>query len=60
MLNRKMAKELIENISKIIVIDEFNLFFKIFLIKEIIIKCKEQTSYDFEISVIKILNNNET
>ena len=60
LLNNKNGKSIIKSISKVITIEEFTLFFNIFLFKEILTKKKEQSSYDFEISVLKILNNDET
>lgn len=57
LVHGKKGRALIEILSKTLLIKEFNLIFIIFLMKEIVIKHKEKLSYDFEISLINILQN---
>jgi len=59
LLNGKNGKDLINAISTKVIIDEFNIIFIIFLMKEIIEKIKASTPYCQELSLINILRNNE-
>jgi hypothetical protein len=57
LLNRKTGKELINSVSTKVVLKEFEIVFKVFLIKEIINKKRTKQSFELEESLFKLLNN---
>ena len=57
LLNRKTGKELINSVSTKVVLKEFAIVFKVFLIKEIINKKRTKQSFELEESLFKLLNN---
>lgn len=56
LLNGKTGKELINSVSAKVILKEFEIVFKVFLIKEIINKKETKQSFELEASLFKTLN----